>query len=124
MSGYIDRTITRLELGEDIEKNYTSKSDIVLRMFNRYNDFLDLLCTRDNWYRKGSKTKMFLAKAPMMGIIKTAVEEYHSSSNYLSSDDRDLVERYLKEIKEYIEKTSKYLYTSEEIEKIQREVLS
>jgi hypothetical protein len=121
LSGYIDRTITRLEIGEDVTDNYMPKSEVVLHMFNRYNDFLDLLCTRDNWYKKGNKTKMFLVKEPMMKIIQTAVEEYNFSANYLSKDDGDLVERYFNDIKEYINKTAKYMYTSEEIEKIQRE---
>lgn len=122
MSKFLETTIRSLEEVNINEATSYSKVNITLAMFNRYNDFLDLLYTRDNWYKSTAKSKMFLIKPPMMSILKNAVHGYDKEKNYLAADDADTVNRKVYEVRVNIDETAKYLYTQEEIKQMQNEV--
>lgn len=92
-----------------------SKSRIVLGVFRKFNDIIDLLCTESNIARARPKVLMF---APgVMKYIVMAFNGYDPSNNFLSPDERAMLHSNLEGLKKKVADSYKFTYNKWEIER-------
>jgi hypothetical protein len=117
MTGFIDKSIQEAADLKDSE-SVTEKCSRVIGLFNRYNDFIDMLCPGDMIAK--CKPKVLLIKPQLMKYIVLAVNGYDTKNNYLGTEHRRALDFNFSDLKKKVLETSQYTYDTAEIEKAKK----
>jgi hypothetical protein len=113
LAGHLDRTVQDASMLVD-EAAITTKSNVTINLFNRYNDFLDLLCPESMIPR--AKAKVLLLREPMMKYLVAAVNGYDPKSCYLGAEHKVMLVNTFEPLKAKVLSSANYKYSMQEIE--------
>jgi hypothetical protein len=114
MAGYIHKSIMDAPWVSPDE--LALKDTNALKFFERYTDFCDMLCP-ESMLAKG-RPKLMMVGTTLMKYLVIAVNGYDASECYLTDDQKRVLESQFVAFKEKILDSSKFLYTSWEVEKM------
>ena len=113
MSGFLDKTVSE-SMSSGNQQEVDAKASHTLLLFNRYNDFIDMLCSEDNLGR--AKSKVLLISPTMMRYIVLSVSGYDPKNSYLGVLHKRSVDLNFNELKQKVLETAKYTFSDKEIE--------
>lgn len=93
-----------------------AKAAMAVGLFNRYNDFIDMLCPESLIAR--AKPKVLLIKEQMMRYLVLAFNGYDPKRCYLGTEHRQMLANSFEPLKTKVMSSAQFLYSHAEIEQI------
>lgn len=113
VAGFIDKSV--IESPWVTPDEVALKAESTVKLFQRYNEFCEMLCTESTMGR--AKPKVLMLGPTLMKYCLLAAEGYDEQNNFLTKDQKDALAGQWYELKKKIVESSKHTYTSWEIEK-------
>jgi hypothetical protein len=113
MAGYMEKAVS--EAPWVTAEELALKTAGLLKFFQRYVEFSDMLCPESMLSR--GRPKILMLGSTLMKYLVLAANGYDTQDNYLSPDHRQLLESQFIALKNKIVESSHHTYTSWEVEK-------
>jgi hypothetical protein len=113
VAGYMDKAVN--EAPWVTPEELAIKTAGLLKFFQRYVEFTDMLCPESMLSR--GRPKILMLGSTLMKYLVLAANGYDAHDNYLTTDHRQTLDSQFIALKNKIVESSQHMYTSWEVEK-------
>ena len=116
LSSYLDKSMQ--EAAGVSSEVAEAKAAQTLNLFNKYNDFVDLMCPQS--MLAYGKNKLILVKPQMMRYLVIAFNGYDARNNYLGTEHNTTLRGSFDALKKKVMESNSYTFNAAEIERAKK----